>query len=41
MTLSAEREAGGGPWGVEDVPGPQRFHVRGCVLSVDHIEAPW
>lgn len=39
--LSAEREAGDGPRGVEeDVPGPQRFHVRDCVLSVDHVEAP-
>lgn len=28
VTPSAEREAGGSPRGVEDVPGPQRFHVR-------------
>ena len=40
-TLSAEREAGDGPRAVEDKPGPQRLHVRGCVMSIGHVEAPW
>lgn len=41
VTLSAEREVGGGPRGIEEESGPQRLHIRGCVLSIGHVEAPW